>query len=89
MSKTIILGEVYITTFGTEFTPIEFVRGELKDNCHINIHSDQNQREESRYLDKDGNRIRKSKLKMLKTLHIQKEFVSGARRIIKNMNPNQ
>jgi hypothetical protein len=66
--KNIILGKTYLTSFGTEFTPVEKIRGGLKTQSFGNIHADYNQRTESRFLDVEGNRVRKSKLKSLKEL---------------------
>lgn len=62
--KKITLGRTYITSFGTEFTPVEHIKGKAK---RVRIgNPNLAGREESRFLDKDGNRIRKSKLKKLK-----------------------
>ena len=64
--RKIILGKTYITSFGEEFTPIEYERGGLKQQSFGNVHADYNQRTESRFIDADGKRIKKSKLKKLK-----------------------
>jgi hypothetical protein len=67
MIRKIILGKTYLTSFNTEFTPVEHVPGKYKANRSMGNPNAVNQREESRFLDADGNRIRKSKLKTLKT----------------------
>jgi hypothetical protein len=64
--KKIILGKTYTTSFGTEFTPVSYERGGLKKQTLGNIHADYSQRTEARFIDADGNRIRKSKLKSIK-----------------------
>ena len=66
MSRKIKLGKTYITTFGKEFIPVEFIRGKLTTSRYAGNANLVGQREESRYIDKNDNRIRKSKLSHIK-----------------------
>jgi len=59
MSKKIILGNTYYTSFGKEFIPVSMEKGKLKPK--MNFWAD-NTRECSRYIDKNGNRIKKTNL---------------------------
>jgi len=61
MSKKIKLGNVYYTAHGKPFIPVTMERGKLKKNS-INFWADQQAREPSIYIDKEGNRIRKNNL---------------------------
>ena len=66
MAKKILLHKTYITSFGTEFIPVTCAKGKIKISNRINPCADVGQREESRFVDADGNRIRKSKLLRIK-----------------------
>lgn len=61
MSKKITLGKTYYTANGKPFVPVTMERGKIKKNS-INLWADQQSREPSIYIDKDGNRIRKNNL---------------------------
>jgi len=65
MAKKIILGRTYITSFGTEFTPIEKVSGRSR-RISIGNPNSVGQLKECSFLDAAGNKIRKNKLKTLK-----------------------
>lgn len=62
MRKKVILGKTYKTRFGTEFTPVIFERGKIKRIKRAGNPNSAGQRGESRFIDAEGNRIRKSKL---------------------------
>ena len=59
-----ILGKVYSTIYGKEFIPILFEKGKIAKNFGLRKHI--GHREEGIYIDKDGNRMKKSKLIELK-----------------------
>ncbi|QQO97443.1 hypothetical protein Molly5_150 [Maribacter phage Molly_5] len=61
-TKRIKMNTVYLTKFGTEFTPVRHIPGKLKSFRNVNPWANPIQREESRYADKDGKHIKKSNL---------------------------
>lgn len=68
MKGKIKLGETYETTIG-DFTPVEYQKGKLKyqGRKQPNLWSDKNQRLEGRYVDADGNRLRRKYFNNLKS----------------------
>jgi hypothetical protein len=55
-----ILGNTYFTPQGKEFIPVSFERGKLKP--FRAVYQSSGSRETGRYIDKDGNRIKKNNL---------------------------
>jgi len=66
MSRKIKLNVTYITTSGKEFTPIAKAPSKCLDYKYIGNQNMVFQNEETRYIDANGNRIKKSNLSHVK-----------------------
>lgn len=66
MSRTIKLNVTYITTSGKEFTPVEKASSKSLGYKYIGNQNMVFQNEETRYIDINGNRIKKSNLSHIK-----------------------
>lgn len=65
MAKKVKFGQTYLTKFGTEFTPIRYIKGKLKYKF-IDAFTNPDQRLEGRFEDANGKRIKTSNLLKLK-----------------------
>jgi hypothetical protein len=66
MSRTIKLNVTYVTTSGKEFTPVEKAPSKSLGYKYIGNQNMVFQNEETRYIDANGNRIKKSNLSHIK-----------------------